>query len=86
MIGFAALYLYTGAIGDACKVPIRKPLDAVYFSSVTITTLGYGDFTPIKETGKILVSVETITGLIFIVLVVAIFLTWHQATHKRTIE
>lgn len=67
-------------------MPIRKPLDAVYFSSVTITTLGYGDFTPIKETGKILVSVETITGLIFIVLVVAIFLTWHQATHKRTIE
>lgn len=86
IIGFAALYLYTGAIGDACKMPIRKPLDALYFSSVTITTLGYGDFTPINETGKILVSVETIAGLIFIVLVVAIFVTLRPTTHERKIE
>lgn len=83
IIGFAALYLYTGAIGDVSKMPIRNPLDAVYFSSITITTLGYGDFTPINETGKIMVSVETITGLIFIVLVVAIFVTWRQTTHEE---
>ncbi len=83
IIGFAALYLYTGAIGDTSKMPINKPLDAVYFSSVTITTLGYGDFTPMNEIGKILISVEAIAGLIFIVLVVAIFVSWTRIKYKR---
>lgn len=82
IMGFAALYIYTDAIGDTCKVPISKPLDAIYFSSVTITTLGYGDFTPMNKVGKILVSVETIVGLIFVVLVVAIFISWKQRTKE----
>ena len=78
LIGFAALYLYTGTIGDMCRVPISKSLDAIYFSSITITTLGYGDFTPLNGKGRMLVSVEAIAGMIFTVLIIAIFVGLKQ--------
>jgi hypothetical protein len=39
--------------------------ESIYFSVVTITTLGYGDFTPLGIS-RFLVSFESIFGLIFI--------------------
>jgi voltage-gated potassium channel len=47
---------------------------ALYFSIVTITTLGYGDYTPIGGLGRFLVSAETIMGIVFIVLVLSTFI------------
>ncbi len=38
----------------------------VYFSTVTITTLGYGDIVPITNRARILVSLESILGIIII--------------------
>lgn len=40
--------------------------DALYFSTITITTLGYGDFAPITDLGKILTASESIFGIIII--------------------
>ena len=74
IIAFAALYLITNSIvGGNCQ-KITERMDAIYFSVVSITTLGYGDFTPINLCGKILIISETLMGLIFIVLVLATFL------------
>lgn len=37
-----------------------------YLSSVTITTLGYGDIVPVTTTTRILISLETVLGVILI--------------------
>jgi hypothetical protein len=41
-------------------------LDEFYFSVVTITTLGYGDLTPISDFGKLLATAEALLGVILI--------------------
>ncbi len=38
--------------------------DSLYFSVVTITTLGYGDFSPISTAGKTIVAFEVLLGVI----------------------
>jgi len=76
IIGFAILYLATGSIRySECKNIITKPWEALYFSTVTITTLGYGDMRPINQVGQILVIFEPLIGIVLIVLVFGIFLT-----------
>ena len=42
-----------------------------YFSFVTMTTLGYGDITPVTDLARALVIFQTIMGQIFLVVVVA---------------
>lgn len=38
----------------------------IYFSTITITTLGYGDIVPLTNTTRILVSLESFLGVILI--------------------
>lgn len=73
IVGFAALYRWAGSIKSSDGV-IADAGNAVYFSIVTITTLGYGDFTPVDALSKFLVSAETIMGIVFIVLVLSTFI------------
>lgn len=49
-----------------------------YFSAVTITTLGYGDIVPISNTSRILVSLESILGIVLI----GLFLNSLSSEHK----
>ena len=46
-----------------------------YFSLVTITTLGYGDLAPATEIGKALAVTEAVVGQVFLVVVVARFVS-----------
>jgi hypothetical protein len=43
----------------------------IYYSFVTLTTVGYGDITPVTETGRTLAIFEALIGQIFLVIVVA---------------
>ena len=47
--------------------PLRRKLDAVYFSAVTIMTVGYGDFAPGRPAARLLVLWEFATGLLLLV-------------------
>ena len=42
---------------------INTPLDAVWWTVATITTVGYGDVTPITVAGKIFGAIITIVGI-----------------------
>jgi hypothetical protein len=47
---------------------LNKPgdyLDSLYFSVVTITTLGFGDVTPATSTGKLIVITQVVLGVTF---------------------
>ena len=43
----------------------------VYYSFVTLTTLGYGDITPITHQGKAISFTIAITGQLYIAIVIA---------------
>ena len=43
----------------------------MYFSLVTITTLGYGDVAPVGDFGRYLSTVEAVIGQVFLVMIVA---------------
>ncbi|UCF20549.1 MAG: two pore domain potassium channel family protein [Gemmatimonadota bacterium] len=62
--------LTLGVDGDA--IPGDNVFRALlYFSFVTISTLGYGDITPATEAARILAILEAVLGQLFLVLVVA---------------
>jgi hypothetical protein len=43
----------------------------MYFSAVTITTLGYGDLAPVSDIGRYFATTEAIIGQVFLVTIVA---------------
>ena len=45
--------------------------DAAYFSYVTLTTLGYGDITPVTPVARFLVYMEAIVGVFYMAILVA---------------
>lgn len=42
-----------------------------YFSFVTLTTLGYGDISPVTPVAQVLVILEAVTGMFYIAIIVA---------------
>jgi hypothetical protein len=74
---FATLYTNAAAFADdrfasPCDRALTDDLlSPFYFSVVTLTTIGYGDFRPTKALSKILVCFEVFIGLLLIVLVIA---------------
>ena len=51
------------------------PIDFVYFSFVTLTTLGYGDLTPRLSLGRMLSISEALLGQLYLVSVVALLVS-----------
>jgi len=43
----------------------------MYFSVVTLTTLGYGDLAPVSDVGRFFAMTEAIIGQVFLVTIVA---------------
>lgn len=47
--------------------------DGLYFSALTFTTLGYGDFNPAGPAGQVLAVVETSLGVVLLAILVFVF-------------
>ena len=47
--------------------PLQDPLTAIYFSLITIVSIGYGDYYPIHALSKLLIMYEIINGLLLLV-------------------
>ena len=65
---FRALFIWVFiviAIGTTFYVRVEgwRVLDALYFTIVTLTTVGYGDFTPQTDPGKIFTMVYIFVGI-----------------------
>jgi hypothetical protein len=52
-----------------------ESIDFIYFSFVSITTLGFGDLSPASDLGKMAAVVEAVVGQIYLVTVVALFIS-----------
>jgi hypothetical protein len=73
-IGFASLYY---AISIVLVNSFSEPLtvfSSVYFSIVTVSTVGFGDITPSHWVPRAVVTVQIVLGFIYTVLLVSIFI------------
>lgn len=52
-----------------------NPNDFVYFSLVTLSTTGYGDFTAASELGRTIAVTEAVAGQVYLVTVVALLVS-----------
>lgn len=68
---FGTLYIHSH---DVCRGGDRldHPIEAAYFSTVTILTVGYGDFAPRSTSGQILVICELASGGLLLLLIVPV--------------
>ncbi len=55
----------------------------VYFSYVTLTTLGYGDFSPLSAGARALAMVEALTGQLYLAVLIARLVGTHVAHSLR---
>lgn len=61
-------------------------LDSIYFSIITLTTIGYGDFSPVTEAGKIFTIAYIIVGVGVILSFVQIVYHHYNETRKERKE
>jgi len=61
-LGLMLAVMALGTVGFAL-IEGMSPIDAFYFSVVTVTTVGYGDIHPVTLTGKILAMVLILSGV-----------------------
>jgi voltage-gated potassium channel Kch len=45
--------------------------NAAYFSFVTLTTLGYGDISPLTQLAQVIVYLEAIVGVFYMAIIVS---------------
>jgi voltage-gated potassium channel Kch len=58
----------------------------MYYSLVTLTTLGYGDFAAATDVGRFLSTTEAVVGQIFLVTFVASLVSMHTGRLARERE
>jgi hypothetical protein len=88
LIGIAFAGIYAG-VNDAepagffAQHVVPNNVDFLYFSFVTITTVGFGDLTAGTSTGRVLVTFEALIGQIFLVTLVARLVGMYGVTIRR---
>lgn len=84
-IAFAGIY---AGINDAeptgffAQHVVVDNVDFLYFSFVTITTVGFGDLTAGTSTGRVVVTFEALVGQIFLVTLVARLVSMYGVTRR----
>jgi len=58
----------------------------LYFSFVTLATLGYGDYTPAGDLGRTLAIIEALTGQLYLVTVVALLVSRIGLRRQTAVE
>ncbi len=59
---------------------VLSGFDALYFSYVTLSTVGFGDITPVSPTARMLAVLEALTGTIYLAVLVARLVSMHSLT------
>ncbi|HID49217.1 MAG TPA: two pore domain potassium channel family protein [Chromatiales bacterium] len=59
-------------------------IELLYYSYVTISTLGYGDITPVSPVARTLAFIEALFGQFYIAILVAGFVGLHLGSQRRT--
>jgi hypothetical protein len=84
--GFAAIYalvewLVPGSFVTSSGAPVTWQL-MVYFSYVTLTTVGYGDMTPVGPIAQAFAAFEAVLGVLYTVILLSRLVGLHAAGNK----
>jgi voltage-gated potassium channel len=87
-LNFAMIYFFlplSDLIGDAkiFNTNIERYFDCVYFSGITITTLGYGDIIPIHWISRLTALYEVFSGILLIVVAIAVYVSLATDAKRR---
>lgn len=83
---FASIYSLIDRLGGEpffVQDGARDPVDFVYFSFITLATVGYGDLTARGDLGRMLAVTETMLGQLYLVAVVATLVANLGETRRR---
>ena len=84
-INFGVIYYFVPKLFPAAffAPPLDNFVDALYFSGVTIATVGYGDIKPAHVVTKLLVLYELFSGLLLLVVALSVYLSAHGCQRKK---
>jgi hypothetical protein len=70
---FAILYLHYNALWYIGNDKIVWPIDAIYYSMCTLSTVWYGDISQINNMGSIISIIQMIYGLVFVGIILSAY-------------
>jgi amino acid transporter len=82
-ISWFALYsaienIYPGSFLQTTAGSTNRPSDLLYFSLVTLTTVGYGDILPGSGEVRMLAALEAVTGVLYVAITVALLVSAYK--------
>jgi hypothetical protein len=92
-IGWAHAYHLTGLLHPGSfntpQGEIPSVLDWAYFSFITLTTVGYGDITPVRPIARTLAMGEALTGQLYLAVLIARLVamevvTWQSKANQNS--
>jgi len=83
-IAIAKLYPHPPHVAFLAQPGYHPPSNYVYLSFVTLTTVGFGDLTPLSNTARSVVVLEALIGQIFLVTLVARLVSLYSAEHRTS--
>ena len=57
--------------------------NGIYFSFITLSTVGYGDITPVSRTARWLAAMEAMTGLLYVAVLIARLVSLYSKTKSN---
>lgn len=76
---WAAIYLAIDAFSPGSirmgADPADRETQLLYFSLITLSTVGYGDIVPLSGTARILAALEGVTGVLYVAITVALLVS-----------
>jgi voltage-gated potassium channel Kch len=91
MLGLLWMFAYSliwrinpGAFAFSTGSTVMKGSTALYFSFITLTTVGYGDITPVSRVARMLAAAEAMTGTLFIAVMISRLVSLYSSRPKNS--
>jgi hypothetical protein len=72
------------SIQHSASAAADRHAELLYFSLVTLSTVGYGDVVPLKGEVRMLAALEGVAGVLYIAITVALLVSAYRPRAKST--